>query len=151
MNVTVQGMAEAQTQFKRIVRGVVALSETQLFVGSRLPYAYGQEEGHHRVSGKLARRMGGAKYLTQAKDTVLADADRDIAEGLTKVTAPGAWVIRRLAKWIRRLARVNAPVGSVARTVQAKRKGGMTVTKNLRPGRLRRSIHIERASGGRGV
>ena len=80
-------------------------------VGSRLPYAWGIEFGRHRVSGKLARRAGGVRYITTAVETVLGDMDRDISEGLNKVTAPGPWVLKRLALWARRLARKNAVRG----------------------------------------
>ncbi|MCP4415958.1 MAG: hypothetical protein GY805_05005 [Chloroflexi bacterium] len=59
----------------------------------------------------MARKAGGAKYITGAIETVLSDADRDLSEGLDKVTAPGVWVVRRLALWARRLARKNAPKG----------------------------------------
>lgn len=149
MYITVNGMADTQAQFQRIIRGIESMSRTSLLVGSRLPYAYGQETGSHRRSGKLARRAGGVFFLERAKDAVLADAERDIAEGLTRVTAPGAWVIRRLAKWVRRLARANAPVGTDSRVVLSKRKGQAARQVTLKPGRLRKSIHIERASGGR--
>lgn len=111
MNITLKGMEDAQKQMERIERGLAALRDYTSIVYSRLPYAYGIHEGRHRKSGKLARKAGGSLYIRRAVDTVLADADRDLSEGLDKVTAPGVWVVRRLALWARRLARKNAPRG----------------------------------------
>lgn len=111
MKITLNGMEDAEKQMKRIARGLDALKDYNSIVFSRLPYAYGIHEGRHQKSGKLARRAGGSQYIRRAVDTVLADADRDLGEGLTKVTAPGVWVVRRLALWARRLARKNAPRG----------------------------------------
>lgn len=111
MRITLNGMEDTQKQLERIERGTKAMDRYRAEVGSKLPYAWGMEFGRHRVSGKLARRSGGTLYITRAVQTVLSDADRDISEGLTKVTAPGAWVLRRLGLWSRRLARANAPRG----------------------------------------
>jgi hypothetical protein len=111
MNITLKGLDDAQKQMERIERGLVALRDYTGVVYSRMPYAYGIEFGRHRKSGKLARKAGGSFYLRRAVDTVLSDADRDLSEGLNKVTAPGVWVVRRLALWARRLARKNAPRG----------------------------------------
>jgi hypothetical protein len=105
-------MEDAQKQMARIERGLKALQNYTGVVFSRLPYAYGIEFGRHRVSGKLARQAGGSFYIRRAIDTVLSGADHDLSEGLSKVTAPGVWVVRRLALWARRLARQNAPRGS---------------------------------------
>lgn len=109
MKIRLRGMEDAQKQLRRIERGSKNMGNYRSIVYSQLPYAYGQEYGRHRVSGKLARRAGGAQYITGAVNTVLADADRDISEGLDKVTAPGVWVLRRLGLWARRLAREKAP------------------------------------------
>lgn len=111
MKITLQGMEDAEKQLRRIERGTKALGNYEGEVYSKLPYAWGAEYGRHRVSGKLARRAGGAQYITRAINTVLSGADHDLSEGLNKVTAPGPWVIRRLALWARRLARQNAPRG----------------------------------------
>lgn len=111
MKVVLKGLDDADKQMARIERGLKALQNYTGIVGSKLPYAYGIEFGRHRVSGKLARRAGGAFYIRRAIDTVLSDADRDLSEGLNKVTAPGIWVVRRLALWARRLARKAAPRG----------------------------------------
>ena len=107
--IRLKGMDDLQKQMERIERGTRAMGRYRAFVRSRLPYAWGAEFGRHRVSGKLARRAGGAYYLTNALNTVSAGADHDISEGLDKVTAPGVWVLRRLGLWTRRLARANAP------------------------------------------
>ncbi len=111
MRITLKGLDDVDKQMARIERGTKALGNYRGEVGSRLPYAYGIEYGRHRKSGKLARRAGGTFYITNAINTVLSGADNDISEGLDKVTAPGPWVIRRLALWARRLARQNAPRG----------------------------------------
>jgi hypothetical protein len=109
MNVTLRGMDDAEKQMQRIERGTRLLGQYKAYVFSRLPYAYGMHEGRHQQSGRLARKAGGALYLRRAVDTVLSDADRDLSEGLNKVTAPGVWVLRRLGLWARRLSRLNAP------------------------------------------
>jgi hypothetical protein len=111
MEIRLKGLDDAEKQMARIERGLEALHTYVGEVYSKLPYAYGIEFGRHRVSGKLARRAGGSFYIRRAIDTVLSDADRDLSEGLDKVTAPGVWVVRRLALWARRLARKNAPRG----------------------------------------
>ena len=111
MQITLKGMEDVEKQMGRIERGLASLHDYVGVVGSKLPYAYGIEEGRHRKSGKLARKAGGSFYIRRAIDTVLNDADRDLSEGLNKVTAPGVWVVRRLALWARRLARKNAPRG----------------------------------------
>ncbi len=108
------------------------MANTSALIGSRLPYAFGIEEGFRRKTGRLARRAGGVYYLNRALTEVLMDADRDIGEGLSRVTAPGAWVILRLARWVRRLARSYAPVGEESY--------------DKHPGKLRRSVHIERGA-----
>jgi hypothetical protein len=111
MEIRLKGLDDAEKQMARIERGLEALHNYVGEVYSKLPYAWGIEFGRHRVSGKLARRAGGSFYIRRAIDTVLSDADRDLSEGLDKVTAPGVWVVRRLALWARRLARKNAPRG----------------------------------------
>jgi len=110
LKITLRGLKEADDQLKRIERGARAMARTEAVVGSNMPYAFGAERGHHR-RGKLARRSGGSYYLLRTVQRVQAESDRDISEGLKKVTAPGPWVLRRLAGWIRRLARQRAPRG----------------------------------------
>lgn len=111
LRITLNGMDDAQKQMQRIERGTKAMARYEGQVYSKLPYAYGAEYGRHRKSGKLARRAGGSFYMQRAIDEASSGADADISEGLNKVTAPGSWVIRRLALWVRRLARRNAPRG----------------------------------------
>jgi hypothetical protein len=129
MEVTVIGMADAQKQMARIERGCRALANHEGWIYSNLPYAHGIETGRHQRSGKLARAAGGSFYMRRAVDTVVSGMDGDITQGMTKVTAPGVWIIRRLARWARRLARVNAPRGP-------RKKGGRSY-------RLYRSIKSE--------
>lgn len=109
LHINLRGMDDAVKQMERIKRGSKAMARYTAVVYSRLPYAWGQEFGSHRVSGKLARKSGGAHYITGSIETVLSGADSDLSEGLNKVTAPGTWVLKRLALWARRLARENAP------------------------------------------
>ena len=126
LHMTLKGMDDAEKQMARIERATRSMGQYKGYIGSRLPYAWGQEFGRHRVSGKLARRSGGAQYLTGAINIVLGDADRDLAEGLNKVTAPGRWVIKRLALWARRVARLNVPrkTGKLRRSIRVDvRKG----------------------------
>jgi hypothetical protein len=120
-SITLVGMEDAQKQLDRIVTGIEKLSGMEAIVGSRRPYAFGIEEGYHEVSGTLARRVGGAQYLQGAVNTVLSGADSDLSAGLTKVTAPGPWVLRRLARWARRLARADVPrvSGTLRRSIIA--------------------------------
>lgn len=109
MKITLHGLANVQKQMARIERATKAMGSYKAIVGSRQPYAYGIEEGQHRVSGKLARRAGGAKYLRGAVDQVLGSADADLSAGLKKVSAPGRWIFKRLGLWARRLARLYVP------------------------------------------
>lgn len=120
--ITLKGMDDAKKQLERIERGVKGMAAWTGYVYSRMPYAWGMEYGQHRVSGKLARRAGGDQYMNEAVSTVMTGADMDLSQGLTKVTAPGRWVIKRLALWARRLSRLNVPIQT---------------------GRLRRSIKVE--------
>ncbi len=121
MSITLHGMEDAQKQMERIQRATEAMGRYTAYVGSRRPYAYGIEYGVHERSGTLARRVGGAMYLNSAVDQVLGEADHDLSEGLTKVTAPGRWVFKRLALWARRLARLNVPKvsGTLRRSIIA--------------------------------
>lgn len=121
-SITLKGMEDAQKQLERIKRGSAGMAAWRGFVYSRRPYAFGIEHGRHRVSQKVARRAGGAQYMTEAVSTVMSGADQDLSQGLSKVTAPGRWVIKRLALWTRRLSRMNVPIGK---------------------GTLRRSIKVE--------
>jgi len=135
MRVTVIGMANAQEQFRRLLVGTRSLAAAKATIGTRIPWGYGEEYGHHRKSGKLARRAGGVYYLTRAKDEVLSNAARDVSAGLSnnRHTAPGKWIITMMAGWIRRLARSYAPVGTGAEG-------------DTHPGKLRKSIHVERGA-----
>lgn len=91
----------------------------EVSVGSKLPYAYGQETGRHRVSGKLARRSGPTYYLTFAAQEVLDQATPDLLAGWQKVAdgkrpITGLGMVRRIGRWIARLARRGAPKQSGA-------------------------------------
>jgi hypothetical protein len=122
MQIQLKGMDDVQKQMERIERATKSIGRHVGVVYSRMPYAWGQHFGHHRVSGKLARKAGPSLYIQDAVNTVLSSADHDLSEGLTKVTAPGKWVLKRLALWVRRLARVNVPrkKGKLRRSIKAK-------------------------------
>ncbi len=129
----IQGNGDVDQQLRKIASGVAAMMQTTVQVGSRLPYAYGQETGTHRVSGKLARRYGPTYYLRTGMEAVLNQGDLDITQGLAKIPYPGPWIMIRLGRWIRRIAKQMAPVGDHP-------------TSNTRPkatpGQLRRSLRI---------
>ena len=131
MYIKLKGMDDAQEQLERIERGSKAMQKTKVFVGSWAPYAYGIETGRHK-NGRLARRAGGARYFNRAISEVLAGADADMSEGLNKVTAPGPWVLVRLGRWARRLARLYAP------------KGVLKPSKKSFNYRLNRTVQVQR-------
>jgi len=109
MKLSVTGLAEVLAEQSRLERMMRSLGQYRASVGSFVPYAYGIERGVHQKSGKRARKAGGVYYLERAVNDVMAGADADIEAGLQRVKAPGPWVLRRLAKWARRLARANVP------------------------------------------
>lgn len=125
MQIKLKGMDDAQAQMARIERSTKAMARYSTYVGSYRPYAYGIEHGRHRKSGKLARKAGGAQYITAARNEVLSRADADLSEGLNKVTAPGRWIFKRLGLWTRRLARVYVPrkSGKLRRSIRSEVRG----------------------------
>jgi hypothetical protein len=110
MKINLVGMEDVEKQMRRIERGIETMRNSEAYVYSSLPYAFGIHEGRHR-GGKLARRAGGSFYIRRAVEEVLARGDADLTVGLKKVTAPGAWVLKRLGLWARRRARQMAPRG----------------------------------------
>jgi len=122
LKITITGLDDVEKRIARIKRGARAMERSQATVGSAMPYAYGAEYGYHRVTRKLARRVGPSYYLFNAADIVFRRADGDISEGLKKVTAPGPWVLRRLAGWVRRTARKLAPRGGAKKSPYRLRK-----------------------------
>lgn len=127
LRVELKGDLDAAERARRVARGLARMSGVRVFVGARAWYAEGIHEGRF-PNGRLARRAGPSRFLTRAIDRVMGQADADLSQGMEKVTAPGPWVLMRLGRWARRLARQFAPRVS---------------------GRLRRSIVVERRSGGR--
>lgn len=138
LKITLKGMDDAQEQLRRIERGSRRMTETEGRVFSRAPHAWGIEFGRHRVSQKMARRAGGAYYLSRAVKEVESGGVGDISAGLNKVTAPGPWVIRRLGYWIRRRGRLYAPRGT-----EGARYLMNAVGKRKRQKRLRQTIHAD--------
>lgn len=122
------GVDEARDRLTNLAVTLKGFNRT-VAVGSRLPYAYGQETGRHRVSGKRARRAGPTYYLTFATQAVLDQVDDDLIAGLEKTMRAntrrpftGLSLVRRIGRWVAREARKLAPRQS---------------------GRLRRSIHTQ--------
>lgn len=107
--VTVTGLKEAQSELEFLGKSFAKMEGMKILVGSRRPYAYGIEEGVHEVSGTVARHAGGVHMLAGAADRMLAGADGDITTGMKITRAPGPWVLKRLALWVRRLARAGTP------------------------------------------
>lgn len=122
--VQINGVDEARDRLTNLAVTVRGYGRTVL-VGSGLPYAYGQETGRHRVSGKLARRAGPTYFLTFAAQEVLDQATPDILKGLEMSASgrklSGLGQVRRVARWVARLARKYVPKDS---------------------GALRRSLHV---------
>lgn len=116
------GIDEARSRLTNLAVTLSGYGRT-VYVGSSLPYAYGQETGRHRVSGKVARRAGPSYFLTFAAQDVLDQATPDVLRGLEQTASgkprSGLGQVRRLARWVGRLARQSVP---------------------YRTGRLRRSI-----------
>lgn len=115
------GLEEGQQYLAGYARGVARLAGRVAITFSSRPYAWGIEHGRHRVSGRLARRAGGVAYLGGAVATVTGGADADLSAGLTRVRYPGPWILLRLARWVRRLARERVPrqSGRLRRSIRA--------------------------------
>ncbi len=129
LRITLRGLKETDDKLKRIERGAAAMARTQAVVGSNMPYAFGAEFGRHR-RGRLARRSGGSYYLLRSLQRVQVESDRDISDGLKRVTGPGPWVLRRLAGWVRRLAKQRAPRGGSKKSPYRLRKAIRYYTRN---------------------
>jgi len=114
MGITVVGIDPLRNELAKLDRMSRAAGGYTAYVSTRLPYGWGMEYGRHQQSGKLARRAGGAHYFQRAVEQVQAGMSADIAQGLEVTGAPGPWIVRRLGKWVRRLARAYAPVGADA-------------------------------------
>jgi hypothetical protein len=114
VELTLHGIEEARSRLTNLAVTVSGYSRT-VHVGSSLPYAYGQETGRHRISGKLARRSGPTYFLTFAAQEVLDQATPDLLRGL-EMSAQGRRLtglgqVLRVARWVRRLAKKYAPRG----------------------------------------
>jgi hypothetical protein len=131
VDLQLHGVDEARARLTQLAVTVSGYGRT-VMVGSALPYAYGQETGRHRVSGKLARRSGPTYFLTFAAQEVLAQATPDLLRGLELAASgrrlTGLGQVVRVARWIRRLAKKYAPLGEGNRQFPA--------------GSLRRSLRV---------
>lgn len=111
----VNGVEEATERLTNLATTLKGFNRT-VAVGSRLPYAYGQETGRHRVSGKRARRSGPTYYLTFGVQKVLDQVDDDLITGLEKTMRAntrrpftGLSLVRRIGRWAAKEARKLAP------------------------------------------
>lgn len=114
--IVLKGVDNTVAWANRYTRGLNRLRASKAILFVSLPYGWGIHFGRHRKSGKLARRAGGAFYLTRAVEQMKAGAVADISQGLDKVSAPGPWILRRLGRWSRRIARTLVPRGGAKRS-----------------------------------
>lgn len=130
--INISGIEAAREKLTNLAMTISGYGRT-VVVGTRMPYAYGIETGRHRVSGRLARRAGGVHFLARAGEEVLGQLTDDLLRGLAQSASgkprSGLGQVRRVARWIGRLARRYAP---------------------RQTGRLRRSIHTEVSRSDRG-
>lgn len=117
--IRILGAKEADAYLKNIGAASREAGRTVVRVGTALKYGHGIEFGRHR-GGKLARRAGGAFYLTGAFRQVQPRIKRELAAALPKGAAAVLGAMRRLAADVERIAKQRVPV---------------------RTGNLRRSIH----------
>jgi hypothetical protein len=118
--VEVVGDEVAVAALTRLARALEAMGATPVYVGSSLVYAYGIEHGRHR-SGRLARRAGGAFYLTRA----LAAVRGELAGEVVRVLRVSGGDPRRL------LLGLGYRVQAAAMPLVP-----------VRTGTLRRSVHV---------
>jgi hypothetical protein len=122
--IEIVGLEDVTSKLTILATTVKGFSRT-VEVGSALPYAYGQETGIHRVSGRRAR-SGPTYFLTFSAQEVLDTVDDDLIKGLEmsasgrKLTGLGQVV--RVGRWIARIARKHAPrqTGRLAKSIRVK-------------------------------
>jgi hypothetical protein len=118
--IEVVGDEVAVAALTRLARAAEAMGATPVYVGSPLVYAHGIEYGRHR-GGRLARRAGGAFYLTRGLAAVRGELPTAI---LGTLRAAGGDPRRLLLGLGYRVQAATLPLVPV------------------RTGTLRRSIHV---------
>jgi len=119
--VEVIGDEAAVAALSRLAAALEAAAGTPVYVGSPLRYAYGIEYGRHR-GGSLARRAGGAFYLTRALAAVRAELPRTMVAALSQSQGDPRRLLLGLGYRVQAAALPLVPV---------------------RTGTLRRSIHVQ--------
>jgi hypothetical protein len=118
--IEVVGDEVAVAALTRLARAAEAMAGTPVFVGSSLVYAYGIEHGRHR-GGRLARRAGGAFYLTRGLAAVRTELPSTILAVLGASRGDPRRLLLGLGYRVQAAAMPLVPV---------------------RTGTLRRSIHV---------
>lgn len=112
MSSTILGVVEALAWLRELQASVQAAGDTSVEIGvdeSQAPYGWGMEFGEYR-NGRLARRAGGAFYLTgafQAVAPMVADA---IAEALPRGPEAVRQAILAKGQQVLGLAQEKVPV-----------------------------------------
>jgi hypothetical protein len=120
MPIEVVGDEVAVAALTRLARAAAAMAGTPVYVGSSLVYAYGIEHGRHR-GGRLARRAGGAFYLTRGLAAVRGQLPTEVARVLRVAGPDPRRLLLGLGYRVQAAAMPLVPV---------------------RTGTLRRSIHV---------
>ena len=118
--IEVVGDEVAVAALSRLAAALETAAGTPVDVGSPLRYAYGIEYGRHR-GGSLARRAGGAFYLTRALTAVRAEFPRTMVAALSRSAGDPRRLLLGLGYRVQAAALPLVPV---------------------RTGTLRRSIHV---------
>src|SRR5262245_35123277 len=119
--IEVLGDEEAVAALTRVSRAVAAAAATPIYVGSPLVYAYGIHEGRHR-SGRLARRAGGAFYLTRALAAVRGELPAAVVRQLRASQGDPRRLLLGMAYRVQAAALPLVPVrtGTLRRSVQVR-------------------------------
>jgi hypothetical protein len=144
--ITVFGSKQTAAYLQALREAAIQVAGTTVLVGSRLPYAYGIDKGRHRVSGKLARKAGGAQFLERAVEQALPASGPDVVRALEQYPTRKTTILRWVARPVVLLARKLAPVGQIKdkRSAQVRRSAHPGKPgKYRKAGALRRSIHVE--------
>ncbi len=108
-SVTLVGGKEANVALKIVRENCEEIGKRTAFVGTKWPYGYGMETGRHRKSGKLARRAGGAWYLTRAAVQIDQPTEADVA-WLARPRKTEPALLRAVGRIVIRHARPLVPV-----------------------------------------
>lgn len=113
-----KGIEEASAYLKKLRGNLERLGKARIMIGSNLKYAYGIEFGRHRVSGRTARKMGGAFMLTNARKEVQADLIQEVKAAIVQGGDIDQALYRAALK-AENIAKSNTPVktGSLRRSL----------------------------------